>query len=159
MSAIGDFCQLPGVMTTPLYKTPIKPQAKRGKLVFDTYDSIVVLKQNMRSTDPSWRKILTNARFNRLTEEDIKTLNTRVVNQNLLPPEGTTITFTENVDREEYNLNVATEKIATNRKNSTSIDYDSGFTIIGDFVTMPRKCSDGMVQTTHNHATKLILTC
>ena len=144
-SQSGDFSQLPGVKQTALYRQPKNPEAKKGQLVFDSYDSVVILEQNMRSTDPKWRKILTNARYNRLTKDDIDALNERVVNEHLVPPEGTTVAFTENVDREEYNLNVATQKIANNRENSGTIDYDSGFTIIGEFLTKPRDCPPGML--------------
>ena len=77
----GDFHQFPPVAcskTGPLYwpTTESDPEEdKMGRKIYEMFQTVVVLKRQMRSADPRWNLLLENARVGKCTEEDLQILN------------------------------------------------------------------------------------
>lgn len=77
----GDFHQFPPVATkknAPLYYPKNELQdterEKIGKDLYDKFDQVVILKQQMRSQDPRWNELLQNARTGNCSEDDLSEL-------------------------------------------------------------------------------------
>ena len=46
-----------------------------GRKIYEKFQTVVVLKRQMRSADPRWNLLLKNARVGKCTEEDLQILN------------------------------------------------------------------------------------
>jgi len=83
----GDFRQLPPVRSVSLYgpassnDTDIVALAKR---LWKSIDSVVVLKEIMRVTDPEIQQLNLRARSGNITEQDAQLLSTRIISETQL---------------------------------------------------------------------------
>jgi len=82
----GDFHQFPPVATLPteaLY-FPSNPQrdsaeSQLGRAIYEEFNTVVLLKEQMRVTDPVWRYFLKHLRYGQVKEEHVKMLQTLVI--------------------------------------------------------------------------------
>lgn len=79
---VGDFHQFPPVMheQTALYKRVLpNAYAAIGRGIVEQFDKVVILKEQVRITDPIWRGMLSRARMGDCTEEDMSMLKQLVL--------------------------------------------------------------------------------
>ena len=89
---MGDFHQFPPVRGQPLWKLPKNEKDQDGKLIWHQFKQVIILDQQMRQiTDLPYRNLLARARSGTLTDDDIATLNSRVITSfSSFPLEDTT---------------------------------------------------------------------
>lgn len=76
----GDFHQLPPVANAhsalyiPLQAKDTEKQ-KQGRIIYEQFDKVVILEEQMRVTDPVWTEFLRRARYGRCSPDDLKMLD------------------------------------------------------------------------------------
>jgi hypothetical protein len=81
----GDLHQFPPVAQKKeeyLYSPPkrdLSMSAQVGHNIYQEFQTVVILKQQMRVTDTRWHELLTNLRYGRVTESDISTLRSLII--------------------------------------------------------------------------------
>ena len=89
----GDFHQFPPVATSPteaLYfpsnPTRDSTESQLGRAIYEEFSTVVILKEQMRITDPVWRNFLEHLRYGQVKEEDIMMLRMLIItNPNSTP--------------------------------------------------------------------------
>lgn len=77
---MGDFCQFPPVRGQPLWKMPQSEAEHVGKLIWQQFNQVIVLDEQMRQVeDESYRNLLQHARTGTLTYDDMAVLNSRAI--------------------------------------------------------------------------------
>jgi hypothetical protein len=102
---MGDFHQFPPVQGQPLWKLPRNETEQDGKLIWDQFNQVIILYEQMRQAeDLPYRNLLTRARTGTLTYDDMLTLNSKAVTS-LADPylQDTTIVAKLNVLRHVIN--------------------------------------------------------
>jgi hypothetical protein len=81
----GDFHQFPPVAGEALYRTPdplkTTTDSELGRSIYEEFDVVVQLKQQMRVVDAVWRDFLRRLRYGRVEKEDLTMLRTLVVSR------------------------------------------------------------------------------
>jgi len=84
----GDLHQFPPVAnwaTEALYH-PVNgaddsTEAQIGRKIYESFTTVVILKEQMRVTDPTWREFLTRLRYGRVGDSDIRMLQNLIIDQ------------------------------------------------------------------------------
>lgn len=77
---MGDFHQFPPVQGQPLWKAPRNDTEQDGKLIWNQFQQVVILDEQMRQAeDVSYRNLLRRARSGTLTPDDLTMLNSKVI--------------------------------------------------------------------------------
>jgi PIF1 helicase. len=77
---MGDFHQFPPVQGQPLWKFPRNDTEQDGKLIWNQFDRVIILDEQMRQAeDVSYRDLLRRARSGTLTSDDLATLNSKAI--------------------------------------------------------------------------------
>jgi hypothetical protein len=82
----GDLHQFPPVaksrrefLYTPINLTTDSDDCKIGRANYEQFETVVILKEQMRIKDPVWHSMLTNLRKGQIRDEDIKMLRDRII--------------------------------------------------------------------------------
>ena len=89
----GDFHQFPPVVTPPyeaLY-FPANTQknsvdALLGRTIYEEFETVMVLKEQIRCTDPEWHDFLQHLHYGRVQEHHVHMLRTLVLGDSHMPP-------------------------------------------------------------------------
>lgn len=77
---MGDFYQFSPVVGRPLWGQPRSDEDHNGKTLWECFDSVITLTQQMRQLhDPHFTSLLMRARAGALTQHDVTILNDKVV--------------------------------------------------------------------------------
>jgi len=104
---MGDFYQFPPIRGPALWKEPRKDNDEdaNGRMIWHRFTEVVMLDQQMRQAqDPMFRGLLGRARSAALTEDDLTSLNQKVVKSIFMPElEGVTTVVKLNALRHRIN--------------------------------------------------------
>jgi hypothetical protein len=77
---MGDFHQFPPVKGQALWKHPRNDTEQDGKLIWDQFQQVIILHEQMRQAeDIPYRNLLSRARSGTLTSDDLSTLNSKAI--------------------------------------------------------------------------------
>jgi hypothetical protein len=77
---MGDFYQFPPVQGQALWKAPTNDTEQDGKLIWNQFQRVIILHEQMRQTeDIPFRDLLGRARSGNLTPDDLLTLNSKAI--------------------------------------------------------------------------------
>ena len=77
---MGDFHQFPPVQGQPLWKAPRNDTEQDGKLIWNQFQQVVILDEQMRQAeDVSYQNLLRRARSGTLTPDDLTMLDSKVI--------------------------------------------------------------------------------
>lgn len=82
----GDFHQFPPVAVAPsealYYPTNIirdTMESQIGRSIFEEFSTVVILREQMRVTDPEWRDFLTHLQYGRVQQQHLTMLGTMLL--------------------------------------------------------------------------------
>jgi hypothetical protein len=115
---MGDFYQFPPIQGRALWREPKhgNDEDVNGQIIWHQFKKVIMLDEQMRQAeDAKFRELLGRARDAALTEEDLATLNRKVITSLFMPElEGATTVVKLNVLRHHINL-VQMEHFARSR--------------------------------------------